>query len=76
MRRRWCVLFLIASPLVGGTANLAAQTSEWVIAKKVMDDTAIVVRGNGSNYLIEKGVGCSFGGLGANAFSLPLQGYS
>src|SRR3954462_2437499 len=50
MKRVW--LPLIFTPV------LVHAAIEAVIVQKVMEDRAIVVRSNGSAYLIEKGVGC------------------
>lgn len=41
-----------------GLTPLAGQTTEYVVVQKVLNDSALVVRGTGALYLIEKGVGC------------------
>jgi hypothetical protein len=37
---------------------LVSAAAEYVFVQKVIDDQAVIVRSNGSTYLIEKGVGC------------------
>lgn len=51
------LLFTICLFLLINTDNSDAA-SEYVTVQKVMDDSAIIVRQNGSIYLIQKGVGC------------------
>jgi len=49
---------IVACIMIGAASEISAQPSEYVHVRKVMDDNAVVVRRNGSTYLIEKGVGC------------------
>lgn len=55
-RTRTWLLLVVATAAVPTVA--AAQSGEYVTVQKVMDDRAIVIRGNGATYLIETGVGC------------------
>lgn len=51
-------MFLRAATLFAFAVSPAVAGVEAVSVTKVMDDKALVVRANGDNYLIEKGVGC------------------
>jgi hypothetical protein len=56
---RFAVLLALVSYLIPPSiVGLELAAAEFVFIQKVMDDKAIVVRSNGTTYLIEKGVGC------------------
>jgi hypothetical protein len=57
---RWSPYVLaLTSVLASGVGTAAqAQSTEYVVVQKALDDNAVIVRSNGTVYLIEKGVGC------------------
>lgn len=54
MKITLAILFslLLCSPLI------SFADAEWVRVHKSMDDSGIIIRGNGQAYFIEKGIGC------------------